>query len=602
MSNSVGHLLVNAVLPEKYRITGPVTNKALHDSLVRLAKEDPDGYVDTISKLKRRGDEIATLEGITVGIDDIRPQYKERDAIINPAAEAFDKLTSDSEREKLVIDTQKKLLEHTIKHPGSMTQMALSGARGNAPQLMKIVASPLASQLPGRNIEPWLIRHSYSEGLTPADYWVAAPEARANNIATTVSTAEPGEMAKVLVANMANKIVSKMDCGTHNGVRLATDDSHAVDRHLAGDQHGMKHNDLVTPLMLSGLKSQGVAWILVRSPMTCAASSGVCQMCWGLDEKGHLPGIGINLGTRSAQAMAEPLTQMALGSKHAVLTLKAKTLVPTGFKGVRQVFEVPKIFRGEAVVAPQDDTVDRINPAAQGGFYIKLKKHRKELYVNPQLTVTVKPGDHVEAGDALTDGLPRPDLITQHKGIGAGRKYFVDTLHHMYSSDGVNIDKRHYELLAKSSLNHVRFADHDPNHPEFIKGDVVAYNAFADAYKKDSDTIPVGDATGRRLAQELHHHTVGTMITPNLVKELRSHGVKEVSVARHMPDVEFVHKSFIQNPLMDEEWLGTMAHRFLKGTLQRAAQTGQSSDLHGTHPVSAYAFGVELRDGPDGTY
>lgn len=610
MTTSVGHLLLNEVLPEGYKISGPVTAKGLHDALVRLAKEDPQRYAQVAHRLKQRGDAIATLEGISVGLDDIRPDYKARDAILQPAIKAFHATRDPREREKLVVDTQKKLLEYTKSHPGSMAQMAATGARGNFAQLMKIVGTPLASQLPGKDISPWLVTRSYSEGLKPADYWVMAPEARANNIATTVSTSEPGEMAKVLVANMTHQVVTTHDCGTRNGTRMGVDDSHAIDRYLAGDQHGGHHNDLVTPQLINQLKARGAAWLLVRSPQTCAASPGICQMCWGLDEKGRLHSIGTNVGTRSAQAMAEPLTQMALGSKHAVLTVKERTVVPTGFKGVRQVLEIPKVFQGEAVVAPYDGRVTQIETAPQGGHFLHLAAARaaeaprggRKFYAAPQLHLKVKVGDQVEAGDALTDGLPRPDAITRHKGLGAGRQYFVDALHQMYNSSGVNLDKRHYELLARSALNHVRFTDHDPHHPEFIKGDVVAYNTFAEAYKKDADHVPVDQAVGRRLAEEVHHHTVGTVVTPSLARDLKSHGVREVAVARHLPDVEFVHKSFVMNPLLDADWMGRLAHRFLKGSIQQAAQQGEESNIHGTHPVPAYAFGAELRDGPGGTY
>jgi DNA-directed RNA polymerase subunit beta' len=482
-----------------------------------------------------------------------------------------------------------------------MTQMATSGARGNLAQLMKIVGTPLAAQTQ-KGINPFVIQHSYAEGLTPAEYWVTTPEARNNAVEVQLSTAQPGEMTKILVANMINKVVARKDCGTHAGVRLAIDDANAVDRHLAGDQHGYAHNTLVIPALVSGLRAKGATWLLVRSPMTCAESHGVCQMCWGISEKGQLHPIGMNVGTRSAQAISEPLTQMVLSSKHAVLMIKPRTAVPRGFKGVRQVLEIPKIFQGEAVLAPSATIVESIEPAPQGGHYLHLRGVSKPLYATTQLNVLVKPGDHVEAGDALTDGLPRPDAIVAHKGLGAGRQYFADTLHQMYLGDGLNMDKRHFELLAKSELNHVRLTEPDPDHPELLKGDILAYNSFADAYRGDVKELPVAQAVGSRLGREAHHHTVGTLITPRLAEDLTRHGVTTVGVAPRLPQVEFVMKPFAQNPLLDPDWLGRMAHRYLKGSIQQAAQTGQDADIHGTHPVPAYAYGAELERGPDGTY
>ena len=600
--DTAGHFLLNEALPVGYQIHGAVTTKELHSAMVRMAKADPRLYAETITKLKRRGDEITSLEGISVGLDDIAPDYAKRDAIMVPAIKAF-RDAKKEDKPKILIDTQNQILEYTKKHPGSMTLMATSGARGKPGQLMKIVGTPLGVADPQGEIIPWMIQKSYSEGVRPADYWVTLQDARQNHVQGLVSVSEPGEATKLLVANMTTNVVTKPDCGTHNGIRMALDDGHITDRYTPSDQHGLPRNTLITSRLVQELKARGgIEWLLVRSPMTCAESVGVCQHCWGLNEQGKLHGVGINVGIRSAQAMSEPLTQMALSSKHGVLMIKPKTLELSGLKGVRQFLEIPKIFKGEAVISPIATHVTAVEKAPQGGHFITVKGVRKPLYAEPRLSVTVAPGDVVEAGDTLTNGVPRPDAVVAHKGIGAGRDYFVKGLHKIYDSSGVNFDKRHFELLAKSELSHVRFTDHDDNHPEFLKGDVVHYNAFAKAYEKDSDSIALDAALNRRLAKEVHHHTVGTLITPSLIKELKGIGVKEVSVARHMPDVEFIMKPLAQNPLLDPDWLGRLAHRHLKGTIGQAVHTGQESNIHGYHPVPAFAYGAELRYSPDGTY
>jgi DNA-directed RNA polymerase subunit beta' len=598
MPTPVGLFLVNDVLPEGYRVHGPITNKGLHDLVVGLAKTDPAAYVRTIMALKNRGDEIATLEGVTVGLKDIEPLYEARDKIVHPAIEAAQREKDPIKREKIIVEAQKSLLEHTKKHPGSMTQMALSGARGNAAQLMKIVATPLAATSK-KGIDPFLIRHSYSEGLTPAEYWTAAPEARANNVATVVSVSQPGEMAKILVANMINKVVSSSDCGTNNGIMMLVDDGHLVDRYAQAG-HGLSRNTLITPQAVQALKSRGVKELLVRSPMTCSARQGVCQHCQGLNEKGQLHDIGTAVGVRAAQSMSEPLTQMALGSKHAVLTIKERRLEPQGLKGVRQLMEIPKAFQHEAVLAPHDGTVDKVETAPQGGHYIHVGKSK--LYAGPDLTITSPLGTVVENGDALTDGVPHPAKVVAAKGIGAGRQYFVDALHRVYKNEGVNLDRRHLELLARSEMNHVRLLEADPAHPEFLKGDIIDYNNFRDHYQKAATRESVDDAVGFHLGQEVLHHTVGTMITPKLAKDLKMRGIQEVFVRKHMPDVEFIMKPIAMNPLLDPDWMGRLAHRYLKGSIQQAAHGGETSDIHGAHPVPAYVYGAELRSGPSGTY
>lgn len=597
---SVGQFLLNDVLPEQYKVHGPVTNKQLHNHLVSLAKENPGGYVNVVSKLKQRGDEIATLEGVTVGLDDITPDYAARDAIVHDALKNVSAAKTLADKQKAVVESQQKLLDYTKQHSGSMTHMAVSGARGNPAQLMKIIGTPLAANDEKKGINPFLIRRSYAEGLTPAEYWITTPEARANNVATVVSVAKPGELTKVLVANMVSKVITIHDCGTRTGIHLPITSAHLLDRYTANDVQGTPRNTLLTPVVVQTLKSRGVHDVYVRSPMTCAAPRGICQLCYGHDERGQLPTIGTNAGVRSAQAMTEPLTQMALSSKHSVLTIKERKLEPTGFKGVQQLLEIPAVFKHEALLAPVQGTVTAIEKAPQGGHYVTVAGHQQ--YAAPELTVTVRLGQVVEPGDTLTNGVPHPAKVVEYKGIGAARQHFVNAIDKVYQGEGVNLDRRHFELLAKTNMNTVRLVDHDPRHPELLKGDPINYNVFRDTYMREGTEVPLDQAQGQRLAEEVFHHTVGTVLTPSLIQEFKARGLQHVHVAKTMPRVEFVMRNFAMAPLMDSDWMGRLAHRYLKGSLLHAAQFSEEADVHGLHPVPAYAYGAEFRSGPEGHY
>jgi DNA-directed RNA polymerase subunit beta' len=597
---SVGRFLVEDALPHAGPVRGALSNKDIHNLVVDMAKADPARYVETITRMKQRGDEISSLEGVSVGLDDIAPMRQARDEIIAPLVAAVQRESDQARRTKLIVDAQEKLLALTRGHPGSMVAMAASGARGNFAQLMKTVVTPLAANDEKKGVTNWVIQHSYAEGLTPAEYWTTMPEARANNVATVVSVSKPGEMTKTLVANMVNQVVGASDCGTTNGLRMHPSDPQVLDRYTAREEHGLPRNTLVTPQVVQSFARRGIDSFLLRSPMTCVAKQGVCQHCWGHDEKGKLPVIGTAAGVRSAQAMTEPLTQMALSSKHAVLTIRERSLEPRGFKGVRQLLEIPKLFLHEAALAPIAGRVEKIEKAPQGGHTIHVGGD--SVYAAPELSPRVRPGDVVELGDALTDGVPHPAKLVAAKGIGAGRRYFVDALHRVYSGEGVSLDRRHLELLARSELNHVRLLDHDPQHPHLLKGDVIDYNAFKQSYERDAEHMPLADASGLHLGQEVLHHTVGTPITPSLVKSLAAAGVREASVLRRMPHVEFIMRPIAMNPMNDPDWIGRLAHRYLKGSLQQAAQTGEASELHGTHPVPGYAYGAEFGRGAAGRY
>ena len=268
MAQTLGHMLVNDILPVGHRSSEPLGKSSLNKTLTALAKEDPHAYVDIVSRLKKLGDQLSTTEGVSVGLDDIAPEYAARDKIMHPAIDKVKHAKNGEEREKIILGVQDQMMSYTREHKGSMTRMALSGARGNIPQLMKTVGSPVAAIDHKGAITPWLIGHSYAEGLSPAEYWVTGNEARINTIKSSTSVAEPGDLAKILVNNLYPYVITMDDCGTHNGIALAANDGHVVGRYLAHDVGTHKRNDLVTAAGATDLLKKHETGY-VRSHMTC---------------------------------------------------------------------------------------------------------------------------------------------------------------------------------------------------------------------------------------------------------------------------------------------------------------------------------------------
>ena len=594
-----GEHLVHEVIPEPYRPSGPLTKSSINQALVALAKKEPEKYADVVTRLKRLGDETATLEGVTVGLADVGPQKKERDALLAPFEAKFH-TASESEKEKILLQAQNALLDYTKKHPSTMGEMIRSGGRGNAGQLMKIVAAPVLTRDEKEKIVPWMITRSYAEGLRPSDAWVAGNEARINSIRSTTSVVEPGDLSKILINNMSDKLITKPDCGTSNGLVMDAKDGHIIDRFLAKSHGDIPANTLITPQIAQRLSGS----VLVRSPMTCQAHDGICQKCQGLNPSGKLHDLGVNVGMRAAQAMAEPLTQFALNAKHGGRILTEEDHEPKleGIKGVRQVLEIPQSFLHKAALAEHDGTVTKVEKAPQGGHYIWLDDKTRH-YATPELRVVTPIGTKVEAGDALTNGVPKPDDVVRHKGLGAGRQYLVEALHNIYKNSGADVDRRHIETLASSVLNNVRITDPGDDHDHgFIKGDIVNYNRFNAALAATQKRLPLADAVGETLADNTLHFTAGTRITPSVQTALSKQGITQVGVATVGPRAEPVMRPATRTPLMNPDWMARLAHRYLKESLVAGAHKGDVSDIHGYHPVPAYAFGGEFGQGPEGRY
>jgi DNA-directed RNA polymerase subunit beta' len=597
MSDTLGRTLVNDLLPDEYKVSGTLTKKTFYKMLDTMSHNQPDVYVRVVPELKRLGDSLATTEGLSVGLDDIEPDYKARNAALKPFATKFDAAKTDAARQQIAEDAHGKMMDSTMKHRGSMTMQVASGARGKPIQYNSIVSTPTYARDGKGSTEPWLIRRSYSEGLTPADNWVAGSEAILNTISSSTAVSEPGELAKVLVSNMSDIVITEDDCGTTNGVFVDALSSNALDRFLAKDVGAFKRNTLVTSIMQPRL-GKLTARVLVRSPMTCEAGDGVCQKCQGLNEKGSIHDIGTNVGVRAAQAMAEPLTQFALSAKHGVRTLKDDRIKVKGIQGFRQIIESPQQFINKATLAQLNGTVERITVAPQGGHYVVIGG--QQHYVTPNLDVIVQVGAHVQAGDAVSQGIPKPDEVVRLKGLGTGRQYMVDTLSGLYKDQGRELDQRHFELLAKGELNYVRVMK-DPSR-NFIPGDVVSYNVLRNELKKGTKVMPLAEAEGETLGKAYFHFYTGTRVTPEITAYLKQQGIKEVVIAPRAPEVEFVMKPATRAPLLHPDWMARLAHRNLKTTVMQATHFGESSDIHGTHPVPAYITGVEFGEGTKGKY
>lgn len=595
-SEPFGRVLVNQQLPAAYRVHGAITKKSLQRSMNELAHKDPHAYAQSVVQLKRVGDELATLEGLTVGLDDITPDYAARRKILDPLQRKFRAAKTDDQRRDLAEEAQDKLLKSTLKHKSELALQVQSGARGSPSDYSNIVSGVGYGRDTHGRVEPWLIDRSYSEGMKPSDYWVTTGQSMMDTIKTYTEVSVPGELAKKLVANMSDIVVTEDDCGTRNGILMDPMSPDVVDRFLARDAGPFRHNTLITPIIqpkLAKLKGQ----ILVRSPMTCEAGDGVCQKCQGLDEKGNIQQVGTNVGIRAAQAMSEPLTQFALNAKHG-RTLKADKTQVHGVQGFRQIIESPQQFINKATLAEVDGKVTKIEKAPQGGHFVYVNDVRH--YVTPIMGVVVQTGQTVEHGDVLSEGIPKPDELVRHKGIGVGRLYMVNSLKNIYENQGQNLDQRHFELLARGGLNHVRVLN-DPG-KTFIKGDIISYNNLKSMLGQSTRTIALKDSLGETLGKEYFQFAAGMRITPPMIEFLKGQKVKEVVISPRAPDVEFVMKSATMAPRAHADWLARMSHQGLKTTMQQAAQYGEKSNLHGSHPVPAYTYGVEFGKGEKGRY
>lgn len=595
---TLGQYLVHSVLPEGYTFDKPVVDKkVMITGLANLATTAPEKYVDAVTKLKKIGDEISTYEGISVGLDDLMPDTEKRDEIVTRYFDKVRAAKTTVAKQELLLKAQDELLDLTKKHPGDMALMARSGGRGNIAQLMRTVTTPLMAQDWDDNIIPWMIKRSFSEGLQPSEMWVTQGEARKNTIMGTTSVVEPGALGKVVIQTMYDQVVSMDDCGTKNGLAMEVCDSSILDRYVAQPLGNFIRNTLVTPQIADALCKKG-GKVVVRSPMTCEAKDGLCSKCYGLNSSGNPVKLGKNIGVASAHAISEPLTQALLSSKHAAGVAKGDVKEPRGFEGVKLLMSVPETFANAAVLAKDEGTVQEIKEAPQGGHYMKFNE--EQYYIPPDIMPLAKVGARLEPGDRLSTGVPKPNDIMALKGLGIGRQYYTNALHKVFKNSIRDIDRRHFEVLAKAQLSHAMIEE-DPEH-KLLRSETIHFNDLRARLKENTEVVPLKDAKGRMLADSYYEYMAGTTLTPNMMDELKQLNIKEVEVAINPVQVSFLMKPVTHAPLLSNDWMARLAHQYLGKTLKDGASYGWKTNIHSYHPIPAFAHGTEFGKGSAGAY
>lgn len=263
----------------------------------------------------------------------------------------------------------------------------------------------------------------------------------------------------------------------------------------------------------------------------------------------------------------------------------------SGFKAINQLVQVPKVFPGGATHSQVDGRVQKIDQAPGGGFRIFIGD--KAHYVPVGLDIKAKPGDVVEAGDMLTNGLPNPSEIVRHKGLGEGRKAFVDAFMQTARDANFKLHRRNVELVARGLLNHVVLKD---SMGSYLPDDVAPYNSIEKEYqpRPGHRTSAPGDSVGYYLERPVLHHTIGTKIKPSHVEEFKKYGVKQLLVHHEPPPFEPEMIRGMANLSHDQDWMTRMLGSNLEKGLLQATHRGSTSDELGTSYVPSLARGVDF--------
>ena len=476
LETSVGRITFNNVLPDdhpfiNYEMNKKEISRLIEDCANRYSISEMPAILDG---LKDAGFHYATRAGITVSIWDATiPEAKgeimaEADAKVAAIDEDYEMgLMSPDERHRQVIDIWNETADavgdamaENFDKFNPIYMMAFSGARGNIKQIRQLAGMRgLMGNTKGGTIDR-PVKSNFREGLSVLEYFISTHGTRKGMTDTALRTADSGYLTRRLVDVAQDVIVREIDCGTHEGVTYSIyDDKGELDENLIGrclleDAGELSAGDYISSLeQLKQLAASGVEQVVIRAVMTCHAEHGVCQKCYGWDlATGRPVNIGTAVGIIAAQSIGEPGTQLTMRTFHAGGV--AGEDITHGLPRVTELFEARKP-KGQAVLAEIAGTLQVSGDKTTKTLTIHDAEGNYREYAvsaRAQLLPGVEDGCQVQMGQQLTKGSVNPHDLLRLTDPNTTLRYIVSQVQDVYVSQGVEINDKHIEVIARQML------------------------------------------------------------------------------------------------------------------------------------------------------
>ena len=480
---------------------------------------------EMLDRIKDVGFHFATKSAVTISMADMVIPDDKYDIINESQAEvdnyrrAYRRgLISDEERMEKIIeiwtrttDDVTESLRNSLDELNNLHIMSYSGARGNINQIRQISGMRgLMASAAGRTVEVPIISN-FREGLSILEYFVSTTGARKGSADTALKTADSGYLTRRLVDVSQDIIVREKDCGTEEGIEvkaimegnqlIETFEERILGRFPVEDVKGKRgkilcrSDQMITSDIAKEIIAAGITKLHVRSVLSCQTEHGVCGRCYGINlADGRPVNVGESVGTIAAQSIGEPGTQLTMRTFHTGGV--AGTDITHGLPRVEEVFEARKP-KGLALISRIAGTVSFRETGRRKDIVITDEEGNEDVsHVVFGSKLRFKEGDVVEKGEQLTDGSLYPSEILEITGVTGVQNYIIKEVQKVYRSQGVDINDKHIEIVAKQMLSKIRILD--AGDTEFIPGSNENYMHFV---KVNKDVVAAGGkpAEGERI-------------------------------------------------------------------------------------------------------
>jgi DNA-directed RNA polymerase subunit beta' len=530
IETSVGRLKFNELLPADYGYVNESINAGgIKKLIIRAMKLYPSEEVALlIDRIKSLGFYGATISGVSVSVFD-NEIVPEKQQLVDEAEVKAAKIDVEYQQGLITLFEKKRLSNEVwLKVTDAVADKSWKALKANNPIKISIDSGgsragleqlKQLSAIRGLIVDPLgkivelPIKSNFREGLSIFEYVASARGSRKGLTDSALKTANAGYLTRRLVDVAHEVIIREDDCGTTDGltiVRGEKDRTAAFSDRALGRVLGVNAISKTTKKILfkAGqeinedeaklLDEHEVSEVVVRSPLTCKLSYGICASCYGWDfstkkKIGH----GVPVGVMAAQSIGEPGTQLTMRVKHAGGIIMSD--VTQGLPRVEELFEM----RTPKNLAPVSEITGKVKiETTNEGHRISIKNTKikpietQEYFVPLSATLSVADGDEITAGTPLAEGDLDPKEILKIGGLLMVQHYLITEVQKVYESQGIGINDKHFEVTIRKMSDKVIVES--VGDTSLIPGDFVTKARFEEM---NAEVLSEGGepATGRQM-------------------------------------------------------------------------------------------------------
>ena len=241
--------------------------------------------------------------------------------------------------------------------------------------------------------------------------------------------------------------------------------------------------------------------------------------------------------------VASKNTQLVMSSFHSGSAAGAGGKITAEFPRLVQLLQVPQKLAGKATLAPLKGKIISIEKNETGGWNVKISN--KILIIPPGRNPIVKIGDNVNPGDPISDGVIKPQELSQLKTHLDAQKYLVAEASAIYGGDFHN---KSFETVIRGTSDNAEVTE-APDNSGFLRG--------------DKSTI-----------SNIKH----------LNKQRTREGLESIKYEPYFKSIDTLNTDV-------EDWMTKVTTNRIKAALTSGVAKAQFANVKGKDPIPAFLYG-----------